>query len=89
MIGIKEKRIQETGTPALLRFKPEERPAGCRITSVINMSYRGTGYTCIFSHNLHFSQCMLEGKHPSSTVGVMQFPYKNLSFKRGMKLETE
>lgn len=33
-----EKRmIREAGTPALLRFKPEELPAGCRITSVINI----------------------------------------------------
>ncbi len=28
---------------------------------------RGAGSTCIFSHNSHLSQCVLEGKHPSST----------------------
>jgi len=37
MISVKEKRIQEAGTPALLCFKPEELPADCRITSVINI----------------------------------------------------
>jgi len=47
---ISRKSSQETGTPALLCFKPEERPADCRITSVINMKYQGTGCTCIFSH---------------------------------------
>ena len=34
------KMNREAGTPALLRFKPEELPAGCRITSVINMIIR-------------------------------------------------
>lgn len=33
----RNKVIQETGTPALLYFKPEERPTDCRITSFIKM----------------------------------------------------
>ncbi len=67
MNKIKEKRIQETGTPALLHFKPAERPTGCRITSVINRINQGAGRTCIFFHNWNLSQNLLEGKHPSST----------------------
>ena len=31
---------------------------------------RGAGSTCIFSHNSHLSQCVLEGKHPSSTYCI-------------------
>ena len=32
---LEQKTNQEAGKPALLCFKPEERPTGCRITSFI------------------------------------------------------
>lgn len=51
---------------------------------------RGAGRTCIFSHNLHLSQCMLEGKHPSLPIVIKQTHYKNLSpAKEVIKLGTE
>lgn len=86
MINTKERKIRETGTPALLCFKPEERPAGCRITSVINMKYLGAGKTCIFFHNWNLSQNLLEGKHPSLPSTWMVNLYINFSYKMAKKM---
>jgi len=47
---------------------------------------RGTGNTCIFSHNLHLSQCMLEGKHPSLPIYWMPNLYINFSSKMAKKI---
>lgn len=44
---------------------------------------RGTGNTCIFFHNSYLSQCVLEGKHPSSTTYDKYNLYINLSLESG------
>lgn len=60
-----QKMIREAGTPALLCFKPEEQPTGCRITSFINMKNLGAGNTCIFFHNYLKTLCFQVPKNPS------------------------